>query len=81
VCFSKEKRGARRDRTADLYNAIVALYHLSYDPYLLLFTGFPFFFQDACVRFLGIIFSETLRIIALFYEKIDLSLSFCNPKD
>jgi hypothetical protein len=33
------------------------------------------------VRFLGIIFSETLRIIALFYEKIDLSLSFCNPKD
>lgn len=26
--------GAKRDRTADLYNAIVALYQLSYDPSL-----------------------------------------------
>ncbi len=24
--------GVKRDRTADLYNAIVALYQLSYDP-------------------------------------------------
>ncbi len=26
--------GAKQDRTADLYNAIVALYQLSYDPSL-----------------------------------------------
>lgn len=33
--YDRQKRrfgGARRDRTADLYNAIVALSQLSYDP-------------------------------------------------
>lgn len=28
----RESGGAKQDRTADLYNAIVALYQLSYDP-------------------------------------------------
>ena len=28
----KKLGGVKRDRTADLYNAIVALYQLSYDP-------------------------------------------------
>ncbi len=35
--------GAKRDRTADLYNAIVALYQLSYGPdrtQMLWFCGF-----------------------------------------
>ena len=30
----KKLGGVKRDRTADLYNAIVALYQLSYDPSL-----------------------------------------------
>ena len=31
-CFQKRYGGAKRDRTADLYNAIVALSQLSYSP-------------------------------------------------